>query len=151
MTSTAEQQDQATSTAEQQLRATSTAEHSHRATSTDERRLRGDDVRLAGVWNSPRGGRAGAGCCRNSPPLATDTTASARISACLADISWMTTYQLNLNPSKTELLIIPAGAVQFFQSEEWAASDLLGRVNDPLQCFPLSHCTAGVPHTYTVR
>ncbi|KAK3510270.1 hypothetical protein QTP70_032588 [Hemibagrus guttatus] len=71
MTSTAEQQDQATSTAEQQLRATSTAEHSHRATSTDERRLRGDDVRLAEVWNSPRGGRAGAGCCRNSPPLAT--------------------------------------------------------------------------------
>ncbi|KAK3555417.1 hypothetical protein QTP86_016133 [Hemibagrus guttatus] len=72
MTSTAEPQDQATSTAEQQLRATSTAEHSPRATSTDERRLRGDDVRLAGVWNSPRGGRAGAGCCRNSPPLATD-------------------------------------------------------------------------------
>ncbi|KAK3556971.1 hypothetical protein QTP70_022315 [Hemibagrus guttatus] len=71
MTSTAEQQDQATSTAEQQLRATSTAEHSHRAMSTDERRLRGDDVRLAGAWNSPRGGRAGAGCCRNSPPLAT--------------------------------------------------------------------------------
>ncbi|KAK3551778.1 hypothetical protein QTP70_025630 [Hemibagrus guttatus] len=80
MTSTAEQQDQATSTAEQQLRATSTAEHSHRAMSTDERRLRGDDVHLAGAWNSPRGGRAGAGggragagCCRNSPPLATDT------------------------------------------------------------------------------
>ncbi|KAK3544845.1 hypothetical protein QTP86_027518 [Hemibagrus guttatus] len=72
MTSTAEQQDQATSTAEQQLRATSTAEHSHRATSTDERRLRGDDVRLAEVWNSPRGGRVGAGCCRDSPPLATD-------------------------------------------------------------------------------
>ncbi|KAK3574089.1 hypothetical protein QTP86_002857 [Hemibagrus guttatus] len=71
MTSTAEPQDQATSTAEQQLRVTSTAEHSHRATSTDEQRLRGDDVRLAGVWNSPRGGRAGAGCCRNSPPLAT--------------------------------------------------------------------------------
>ncbi|KAK3548422.1 hypothetical protein QTP70_012843 [Hemibagrus guttatus] len=71
MTSTAEQQDQATSTAEQQLRATSTAEHSHRAMSTDERRLRGDDVRLAEVWNSPRGGRAGARCCRNSPPLAT--------------------------------------------------------------------------------
>ncbi|KAK3560410.1 hypothetical protein QTP86_008469 [Hemibagrus guttatus] len=71
MTSTAEPQDQATSTAEQQLRATSTAEHSHRATSTDERRLRGDDVRLAGVWNSPRGGRVGSRGCRNSPPLAT--------------------------------------------------------------------------------
>ncbi|KAK3514057.1 hypothetical protein QTP70_002899 [Hemibagrus guttatus] len=34
--------------------------------------------------------------------------ASARISACLADISsWMTAHQLKLNPSKTELLIIP--------------------------------------------
>ncbi|KAK3511692.1 hypothetical protein QTP70_014529 [Hemibagrus guttatus] len=37
-----------------------------------------------------------------------DTTASARISACLADISsWMTAHQLKLNPSKTELLVIP--------------------------------------------
>ncbi|KAK3534048.1 hypothetical protein QTP86_001201 [Hemibagrus guttatus] len=36
------------------------------------------------------------------------TTASARISACLADISsWMAAHQLKLNPSKTELLIIP--------------------------------------------
>ncbi|KAK3507917.1 hypothetical protein QTP70_002915, partial [Hemibagrus guttatus] len=36
------------------------------------------------------------------------TMASARISACLADISsWMTAHQLKLNPSKTELLIIP--------------------------------------------
>ncbi|KAK3529297.1 hypothetical protein QTP70_027733 [Hemibagrus guttatus] len=40
------------------------------------------------------------------PP--SDTTASARISVCLADISsWMTAHQLKLNPSKTELLIIP--------------------------------------------
>ncbi|KAK3507292.1 hypothetical protein QTP70_013547 [Hemibagrus guttatus] len=40
------------------------------------------------------------------PP--SDTTASAQISACLADISsWMTAHQLKLNPSKTELLIIP--------------------------------------------
>ncbi|KAK3567195.1 hypothetical protein QTP86_012679 [Hemibagrus guttatus] len=40
------------------------------------------------------------------PP--SDTTASARISTCLADISsWMTAHQLKLNPSKTELLIIP--------------------------------------------
>ncbi|KAK3526338.1 hypothetical protein QTP70_024275 [Hemibagrus guttatus] len=37
-----------------------------------------------------------------------NTMASARISACLADISsWMTAHQLKLNPSKTELLIIP--------------------------------------------
>ncbi|KAK3542048.1 hypothetical protein QTP86_011348 [Hemibagrus guttatus] len=38
-----------------------------------------------------------------------NTTASVRISACLADISsWMTAHQLKLNPSKTELLVIPA-------------------------------------------
>ncbi|KAK3507800.1 hypothetical protein QTP70_000785 [Hemibagrus guttatus] len=41
------------------------------------------------------------------PP--SDTTASAQISACLVDISsWMTAHQLKFNPSKTELLIIPA-------------------------------------------
>ncbi|KAK3567160.1 hypothetical protein QTP86_011299 [Hemibagrus guttatus] len=40
------------------------------------------------------------------PP--SDTTTSARISACLAGISsWMTAHQLKINPSKTELLIIP--------------------------------------------
>ncbi|KAK3565467.1 hypothetical protein QTP86_009984 [Hemibagrus guttatus] len=40
--------------------------------------------------------------------LMSDTTASARISACLVDISsWMTAHQLKLNPSKTELLVIP--------------------------------------------
>ncbi|KAK3525429.1 hypothetical protein QTP86_031555 [Hemibagrus guttatus] len=40
------------------------------------------------------------------PP--SDTMASARISACLVDISsWMTAHQLKLNPSKTELLVIP--------------------------------------------
>ncbi|KAK3541694.1 hypothetical protein QTP86_001113 [Hemibagrus guttatus] len=76
--STAEPQGQATSTAEQQRRATSTAEHSRRATSTDERRLQGDDVRLAGVWNSPRGGRVGARSYRNSPPLATGGAAPPR-------------------------------------------------------------------------
>ncbi|KAK3562250.1 hypothetical protein QTP86_033296, partial [Hemibagrus guttatus] len=38
----------------------------------------------------------------------TNTTASDRISACLVDISsWMTAHQLKLNPSKTELLVIP--------------------------------------------
>ncbi|KAK3520290.1 hypothetical protein QTP70_020370, partial [Hemibagrus guttatus] len=36
------------------------------------------------------------------------TTASARISVCLVDISsWMTAHQLKLNPSKTEMLVIP--------------------------------------------
>ncbi|KAK3536724.1 hypothetical protein QTP86_022453, partial [Hemibagrus guttatus] len=35
-------------------------------------------------------------------------TASARISACLVDISsWMMAHQLKLNPSKTELLVFP--------------------------------------------
>ncbi|KAK3564743.1 hypothetical protein QTP86_024963 [Hemibagrus guttatus] len=43
-----------------------------------------------------------------------NTTASARISACLEDISsWMTAHQLKLNPSKTELLIIPAARIRF--------------------------------------
>ncbi|KAK3513146.1 hypothetical protein QTP70_007479 [Hemibagrus guttatus] len=41
--------------------------------------------------------------------LISDTMASDRISACLVDISsWMTAHQLKLNPSKTELLVIPA-------------------------------------------
>ncbi|KAK3535077.1 hypothetical protein QTP70_003027 [Hemibagrus guttatus] len=45
----------------------------------------------------------------STPSTSADTTASARISACLVDISsWMTAHQLKLNPSKTELLIIPA-------------------------------------------
>ncbi|KAK3524687.1 hypothetical protein QTP86_000656 [Hemibagrus guttatus] len=40
------------------------------------------------------------------PP--SDTMSSARKSACLVDISsWMTAHQLKLNPSKTELLVIP--------------------------------------------
>ncbi|KAK3572482.1 hypothetical protein QTP86_033908 [Hemibagrus guttatus] len=39
---------------------------------------------------------------------------SYQISACLADISsWMTAHQLKLNPSKTELLIIPAARIRF--------------------------------------
>ncbi|KAK3563348.1 hypothetical protein QTP86_021827, partial [Hemibagrus guttatus] len=47
--------------------------------------------------------------------LISDTTASARISACLVDISWtwMTAHQLKLNPSKTELLVIPAARIRF--------------------------------------
>ncbi|KAK3542477.1 hypothetical protein QTP86_027738 [Hemibagrus guttatus] len=41
-----------------------------------------------------------------------DTMASARTSACLVDISaWMTAHQLKLNPSKTELLVIPGRKV----------------------------------------
>ncbi|KAK3547668.1 hypothetical protein QTP86_026916 [Hemibagrus guttatus] len=51
------------------------------------------------------------------PP--SDTTASARISACLADISsWMTAHQLKLNPSKTELLIIPGPGLAFLAYPE---------------------------------
>ncbi|KAK3567792.1 hypothetical protein QTP86_026454 [Hemibagrus guttatus] len=112
-TSTAEPQDQATSTAEPQLRATSTAEHSHRAMSTDEQRLRGDDVRLAEVWNSPRGGRAGARCCRNSPPLATDMEAKlivAVIFVCAvcygtkADVPKPTLLQTNITSCGSSIL-----------------------------------------------
>ncbi|MEQ2157659.1 hypothetical protein GOODEAATRI_003897 [Goodea atripinnis] len=38
-----------------------------------------------------------------------------------------------------------AGNGKFFKSGEMAASDLLGCANE--EHFPLSHCTAGVPHT----
>ncbi|KAK3519695.1 hypothetical protein QTP70_001366, partial [Hemibagrus guttatus] len=55
------------------------------------------------LWNS-----MGMVCFLPGWPLISDTTASARISACLVDISsWMTAHQLKLNPSKTELLVIP--------------------------------------------
>ncbi|KAK3569601.1 hypothetical protein QTP86_002670 [Hemibagrus guttatus] len=48
-------------------------------------------------------------------------TASARISACLVDISsWMTAHQLKLNPSKTELLVIPVvGCIRDGQDSEY--------------------------------
>ncbi|KAK3548179.1 hypothetical protein QTP70_005202 [Hemibagrus guttatus] len=56
-------------------------------------------VTWKGLTSAPR---------RLSTGVPQDTTASARISACLADISsWMTAHQLKLNPSKAELLIIP--------------------------------------------
>ncbi|KAK3575267.1 hypothetical protein QTP86_023385, partial [Hemibagrus guttatus] len=55
------------------------------------------------LWNS-----MGMVCFLAGWSLISDTTASARISVCLADISsWMTAHQLKLNPSKTELLVIP--------------------------------------------
>ncbi|MEQ2243324.1 hypothetical protein ILYODFUR_005899 [Ilyodon furcidens] len=43
-----------------------------------------------------------------------------------------------------------AGTVMFFKFRERAASDVLGHVNDTLELFSLSHCTAGVPHTDAV-
>ncbi|KAK3542188.1 hypothetical protein QTP86_016987, partial [Hemibagrus guttatus] len=52
------------------------------------------------LWNS-----MGMVCFLPGWSLISDTMVSARISACLADISsWMTAHQLKLNPSKTELL-----------------------------------------------
>ncbi|KAK3542476.1 hypothetical protein QTP86_027739 [Hemibagrus guttatus] len=55
------------------------------------------------LWNS-----MGMVCFLPGWSLISDTTASAQISACLVDISsWMTVHQLKLNPSKTELLVIP--------------------------------------------
>ncbi|KAK3506419.1 hypothetical protein QTP70_015747, partial [Hemibagrus guttatus] len=56
-------------------------------------------VTWKGLTSAPR---------RLSTGVPQDTTASARISACLDISSWMTAHQLKLNPSKTELLIIPA-------------------------------------------
>ncbi|KAK3573698.1 hypothetical protein QTP86_032058, partial [Hemibagrus guttatus] len=55
------------------------------------------------LWNS-----MGMVCFLPGWSLISDTTASARISAFLVDISsWMTAHQLKVNPSKTELLVIP--------------------------------------------
>ncbi|KAK3560369.1 hypothetical protein QTP86_006453 [Hemibagrus guttatus] len=53
----------------------------------------------------------GIACFLLGRSLISDTTASAQISASLADIlSWMLAYQLNFNPSKTELLVILVAA-----------------------------------------
>ncbi|KAK3564301.1 hypothetical protein QTP86_012381 [Hemibagrus guttatus] len=55
------------------------------------------------LWNS-----MGIVCFLPGWSLISDTMASAWISACLVDISsWMMAHQLKLNPSKTELLVIP--------------------------------------------
>ncbi|KAK3570719.1 hypothetical protein QTP86_025262 [Hemibagrus guttatus] len=56
------------------------------------------------LWNS-----MGMVCFLPGWLLISDSMASARISACLVDISsWMMAHQLKLNPSKTELLVMPA-------------------------------------------
>ncbi|KAK3510669.1 hypothetical protein QTP70_012817 [Hemibagrus guttatus] len=69
------------------------------------------------------------------PP--SDTTASARISACLADISsWMTAHQLKLNPSKTELLIIPG--------DPSPAQDLTISLSNSMISPSASACNLGV-------
>ncbi|KAK3514263.1 hypothetical protein QTP70_012100 [Hemibagrus guttatus] len=55
------------------------------------------------LWNS-----MGMVCFLPGWSLISNTMASAWISACLVDISsWMMAHQLKLNPSKTELLVIP--------------------------------------------
>ncbi|KAK3547770.1 hypothetical protein QTP86_029921, partial [Hemibagrus guttatus] len=62
------------------------------------------------------------------PP--SDTTASARISACLVDISfWMTAHQLKHNPSKTELLVIPApGSLPPFGGFQPSRAEVVARL-----------------------
>ena len=40
--------------------------------------------------------------------------------------------------------------MQIFQGGERATDDFLGRVDNPLERFPLCHCAAGEPHTHTV-
>ncbi|KAI5614997.1 glutamate-rich protein 2 isoform X4 [Silurus asotus] len=71
--------------------------------------------------------------------MVSDTTASARISACLTDISsWMSAHQLKLNPSKTELLVIPGlplNAIRPLQMIQNAAARLV--FNQPM----FSHTT----------
>ncbi|KAK3570901.1 hypothetical protein QTP86_029372, partial [Hemibagrus guttatus] len=69
------------------------------------------------------------------PP--SDTTASARISACLVDISsWMTAHQLKLNPSKTELLVIPG--------DPSPAQDLVISLNNSMISPSATVCKLGV-------
>lgn len=43
-----------------------------------------------------------------------------------------------------------AGTVHMFQGGERAAHDILGRGDDPLNCFPLRYSPATKPHTNTV-
>ncbi|KAK3507406.1 hypothetical protein QTP70_019645, partial [Hemibagrus guttatus] len=65
------------------------------------------------------------------PP--SDTMASAWISVCLVGISsWMTVHQLKLNPSKTELLVIP---VDPRISPESCV------ISEQLHDLPFSHCS----------
>ncbi|KAK3531040.1 hypothetical protein QTP70_007883 [Hemibagrus guttatus] len=65
----------------------------------------------------------GIACFLLGRSLISDTTASAQISASLADIlSWMLAYQLNFNPSKTELLVILESEKM---PEEWRRSVLV--------------------------
>ncbi|KAK3543794.1 hypothetical protein QTP70_027263 [Hemibagrus guttatus] len=70
------------------------------------------------------------------PHAAKNTTASARISACLVDISsWMTAHQLKLNPSKTELLIIPG--------DPSPAQDLVISLNNSMISPSATACNLG--------
>ncbi|KAK3548728.1 hypothetical protein QTP70_018468, partial [Hemibagrus guttatus] len=60
-------------------------------------------LRSRNSWNS-----MGMVCFLLGWLFLSDTTASAWISACLVDTSlWMMAHQLKLNPSKTELLVMP--------------------------------------------
>ncbi|KAK3514078.1 hypothetical protein QTP70_003216 [Hemibagrus guttatus] len=69
------------------------------------------------------------------PP--SDTMASAWISACLVDISsWMTAHQLKLNPSKTELLVIPG--------DPSPAQDLAISLNNSMISPSATACNLGV-------
>ncbi|KAK3575026.1 hypothetical protein QTP86_019796 [Hemibagrus guttatus] len=67
----------------------------------------------------------GRGVCMNEKSYkpARDTIAYAQILACLVDISWMMVHQLNLNHSKTELLVIP---------DHESPKDVLGLVSEDL-------------------
>ncbi|KAK3529935.1 hypothetical protein QTP86_009327 [Hemibagrus guttatus] len=87
--------------------------------------------------------------------LSTDTTTSARISACLADISsWMTAHQLKLNPSKTELLIIPGlplNAIRPLQMIQNAAARLVFNLPKFSHTTPLLRSLHWLPVAARIR
>ncbi|KAK3568156.1 hypothetical protein QTP86_032700 [Hemibagrus guttatus] len=84
-----------------------------------------------------------------------DTTASARISACLVDISsWMTAHQLKLNPSKTELLIIPGlplNAIRPLQMIQNAAARLVFNLPKFSHITPLLRSLYWLPVAARIR
>ncbi|KAK3522450.1 hypothetical protein QTP86_011015 [Hemibagrus guttatus] len=95
------------------------------------------------LWNS-----MGMVCFLPGWSLISDTTASARIS------SWMTAHQLKLNPSKTELLIIPGlplNAIHPLQMIQNAAAQLVFNLPKFSHTTPLLRSLHWLPVAARIR